>query len=432
MAETPHDIPEEIEETLGALFRNARHTQHISVQDVVESTRIHARFIRDLEEDNYAKMPAEIFVRGFIKLYAEFLGIDPDQAIRIYVQQVNADPKDSADKQYGRNILVGKNYAYPPVYTKNKKKLAVILITLTLLVTFIIIASLLPEISKRLNSVDQEYGITVLQNGTVVDPDVENDTSHLSDGTQIIVDRPPPITINETSAPALSLDVKSSETKESARILDPRVYKATNQNDQPEILPADDSLIEQEVTRTPEHLTPEPMEEIPFTADQEIPSEIFTESTDISEGEHAVFKPVVMEGEEIDSLKIENSVITLPADGHGSNSETILVTPSSEPADQTVDEPAQPEIIDKVHPGSVEMINPASESSSAEPFESKTPVIPETTSPETADEKSVPTYRHFQPVTVTVPTTKTLPETDSEPKIETPPQNSQAAEEDTP
>jgi len=68
----------------GAFLRNIRELKRISVKEVSEETRIKMTFITAIENDTISEHMSEIFSRGFIKSYAGFLGLDPDQISRSY------------------------------------------------------------------------------------------------------------------------------------------------------------------------------------------------------------------------------------------------------------------------------------------------------------------------------------------------------------
>lgn len=79
-------------ETLGSYFRKTRERQNKTLTDAAEETRIHASTLRALEEDNRKALPAEVFTRGFIKLYSQYLGIDPNEALNWYMTQADGVP----------------------------------------------------------------------------------------------------------------------------------------------------------------------------------------------------------------------------------------------------------------------------------------------------------------------------------------------------
>lgn len=67
--------------TLGTLLREARETKGCSLQDAQEATKIQVKYLRALEEEDFTVLPEEpVFVKGFLRSYAQFLGVDPKEA----------------------------------------------------------------------------------------------------------------------------------------------------------------------------------------------------------------------------------------------------------------------------------------------------------------------------------------------------------------
>ena len=60
---------------IGRTLRLAREKRGISLQQVEEATKIRARYLRDLENENFEVLPA-VFMLGSLKTYAEHLGLD--------------------------------------------------------------------------------------------------------------------------------------------------------------------------------------------------------------------------------------------------------------------------------------------------------------------------------------------------------------------
>jgi len=52
----------------------------IELGEVEEATKIRAKFLAAMEEDRWEELPAPVYARGFISIYAQFLGLD-DQAL---------------------------------------------------------------------------------------------------------------------------------------------------------------------------------------------------------------------------------------------------------------------------------------------------------------------------------------------------------------
>jgi transcriptional regulator with XRE-family HTH domain len=69
---------------LGEFLRRERELRHISLDDIAERTKISRRYLEAIEEERYDRLPGETFVRGFIRSYAQSIGLDPDDALLIY------------------------------------------------------------------------------------------------------------------------------------------------------------------------------------------------------------------------------------------------------------------------------------------------------------------------------------------------------------
>ena len=64
---------------LGALLKTKRTEKNIAIGEVAERLKFSAKQIESLESGDYKGLPEPIFVKGFIKTYARFLGLDVDQ-----------------------------------------------------------------------------------------------------------------------------------------------------------------------------------------------------------------------------------------------------------------------------------------------------------------------------------------------------------------
>jgi cytoskeleton protein RodZ len=62
--------------TLGKALQEARTQRGIDLNEVQRVTKIRVKFLRAMEEDRWEEMPAPGYTRGFISIYAEFLGLD--------------------------------------------------------------------------------------------------------------------------------------------------------------------------------------------------------------------------------------------------------------------------------------------------------------------------------------------------------------------
>jgi cytoskeleton protein RodZ len=70
--------------TVGATLKQHRDARKLSIQDVAAKLRLDPRVIESLESDNFAALPAALYVRGYLRGYAKLLSLDPEALIAGY------------------------------------------------------------------------------------------------------------------------------------------------------------------------------------------------------------------------------------------------------------------------------------------------------------------------------------------------------------
>lgn len=71
---------------IGNSLREARLRQHLDFPEAEQATKIRARYLRALEDEEFDALPAETYVKGFLRAYAEYLGLDG----QLYVDEYNS------------------------------------------------------------------------------------------------------------------------------------------------------------------------------------------------------------------------------------------------------------------------------------------------------------------------------------------------------
>lgn len=74
---------------VGYTLRQERERQNLSINDIEQGTSIRALYIEAIENGEYDKLPGTIYAKGFIKNYANFLGIDADAAAKEFMADIN-------------------------------------------------------------------------------------------------------------------------------------------------------------------------------------------------------------------------------------------------------------------------------------------------------------------------------------------------------
>lgn len=67
---------------LGLMFKNKREEMHLSLKEIENATSIRMPYLQAIEEGNAEKLLSGVYVLGFIKQYANFLGIDAEKIIK--------------------------------------------------------------------------------------------------------------------------------------------------------------------------------------------------------------------------------------------------------------------------------------------------------------------------------------------------------------
>lgn len=81
---------------LGQMLRDIRESKGISLAEAEEATKIRRKYLQALEDDNYDALPPSVYVRGFLRSYATYLGLNPEEALAAYHDgtQTPASPQE--------------------------------------------------------------------------------------------------------------------------------------------------------------------------------------------------------------------------------------------------------------------------------------------------------------------------------------------------
>jgi cytoskeletal protein RodZ len=72
--------------SFGRYLRSVRREKGIALEQVAAETRIGLDTLKLIEQEDIAGLPAEVFVKGFIRSYAKAVGADADRAVAGYLQ----------------------------------------------------------------------------------------------------------------------------------------------------------------------------------------------------------------------------------------------------------------------------------------------------------------------------------------------------------
>ncbi len=76
---------------IGDILRQERERQHLTIKDIERGTSIRGLYIEAIEQGEYATLPGDVYTKGFIRNYANFLKIDADDCVKRYVMENHPD-----------------------------------------------------------------------------------------------------------------------------------------------------------------------------------------------------------------------------------------------------------------------------------------------------------------------------------------------------
>ena len=84
-------VADRSESDFGARIRQTREQRGISLRQIAETTKISVSVLEALERNDVSRLPGGIFSRGFVRLYAVEIGVDPEQTVRDFMAQFPHD-----------------------------------------------------------------------------------------------------------------------------------------------------------------------------------------------------------------------------------------------------------------------------------------------------------------------------------------------------
>lgn len=86
---------------VGDILRNKREELGKDLLEISKTLKISYAYLKAIEDETFEKLPEEVYVKGYIRKYAEILNINPEIVINAYKQQVSlpqAEKKEALEK----------------------------------------------------------------------------------------------------------------------------------------------------------------------------------------------------------------------------------------------------------------------------------------------------------------------------------------------
>lgn len=81
--------------SVGEILKTAREKKSIGLDEVVAATKIKKEFLEAIEANDFQQISSEVAAKGFIKNYAEFLGLSSRPILAIFKRDFIGDKKET-------------------------------------------------------------------------------------------------------------------------------------------------------------------------------------------------------------------------------------------------------------------------------------------------------------------------------------------------
>ena len=86
---------------IGGELTRAREARGRTLEDAERDTRISQRYLQALEDERFDIIPAPVYARGFLRSYAQYLGLDPGPLLARFPREDSAPAAGSAERPGG-------------------------------------------------------------------------------------------------------------------------------------------------------------------------------------------------------------------------------------------------------------------------------------------------------------------------------------------
>lgn len=82
-------------ESVGELLKREREAQEKTIEEVAKVTKMSGQTLAALEDDRFSALPAPVYVKGHLRTYARYLGLDEDEIVQKYMRFTQQQEQDS-------------------------------------------------------------------------------------------------------------------------------------------------------------------------------------------------------------------------------------------------------------------------------------------------------------------------------------------------
>jgi cytoskeleton protein RodZ len=95
--------------SFGTWLRRQREMRGVELRDIAERTKISLRYLEAMEDDRFDLLPAPVFAKGFLREYARYVGLSPDEVVNHWLSV-----QPAGEEERGADVAPGKGRALRP------------------------------------------------------------------------------------------------------------------------------------------------------------------------------------------------------------------------------------------------------------------------------------------------------------------------------
>ena len=122
-------------ENFGSYLKHERELRGVPLEEISGATKIHIRFLQALEDNKFEELPGEVFIKGYIRSYADTIGSDVEEMLNIYEESVGHKALENNLNSENKSNISAKNFLgfavtgifYYPIQKNHLKKKVILL-----------------------------------------------------------------------------------------------------------------------------------------------------------------------------------------------------------------------------------------------------------------------------------------------------------------
>jgi len=273
----------ETTEDFGSYLKHERKLRGVSLEEIASSTKVHIRYLRALEDNNYDDLPGEVFIKGFIRSYSKAIGANEEDLLSAYDESVGRERHEKLQKEIEEQENADQR---KKMIQKN---------SLVLMVAVLVVSGVIYFIFAKSNKSSTQARIdTPAESSATVDPVMESSTSGMESGETL-----------EGLVPVPELEDAVEETPDSSNVSEENskptepVAESAKKEEKPEIKNETPKIKKAPKVETVQNDPPPPV-----TAKKETQEEKIEEPKVIKNEEPEVEQVVVSQPAQVNTLDL--------------------------------------------------------------------------------------------------------------------------------